>query len=141
MNGSAKWLQRNFVYLGLACFIALLSWSVYQSHSLHQRGKYTIGYVTGWTQTLKSGRSITYRCTIRGLTYEGRSLEVKGMNTKPGARYIVVFDSLDPSVNEAYYENPIPVALTAAPPNGWTPEAFDATASADSTRAAKTVGP
>lgn len=141
MNGSAQWLQRNFIYVGLVCFVALLSWSAYQRYSLHQRGKYTIGYVTGWTQTLKSGRSITYRCTIRGLPYEGRSLEVKGMNAKPGARYVIVFDSLNPSSNEAYYENSIPATITVAPPNGWTPKEFNTMVSADSARTAGTVGP
>ena len=83
-----------------------------------------MGYVTGWTQTLKNGRSIDYRCSIDGVTYSGSVHEEPGMNTAVGTRYVVAFDSLDPRNHWPYYDSPVPDSAALPPASGWSPHFF-----------------
>lgn len=91
---------------------------------MQQRGKYTVGFVTGWSQTLKSGRSITYRCTVDGVVYNSSNLEKKGMNSEVGMRYLVEYDSLNPSVNYAYFGHPLAPNFGNPPAAGWSKKRF-----------------
>lgn len=126
MRTPFTWLLRNFAYVGCAGFLALYIWSIHRGNVMVERGKHTVGYVTGWTQTAKSGRSIDYRCVIGGVTYKSSALERQGMNSTVGTRYLVEYDSLDPSVNNAYYDHPLLNGVDRVPFNGWTKKFFRA---------------
>lgn len=125
VSSPLAWFKSNFVYLGCIVFAALYYWFViHKGDVMQQRGKYTVGFVTGWTQTLKSGRSITYRCTVDGVTYNSSNLEKKGMNSEVGMRYLVEYDSLNPSLNYAYFGHPLAPNFGNPPVAGWTKERF-----------------
>lgn len=133
MNNILRWTRSNFVYLGAVAFAFLYYWLVFHKNKvMHQRGKYTIGYVTGWRQTLKSGRSIDYQCAVNGITYSSSVLEEKGMNSTVGTRYLVEYDSTAPELNYIYYHRPLSIRLGNAPLNGWNKASFDILAKGDS---------
>lgn len=89
------------------------------STGLNQRGKYTIGYVTGRSVWASSGWSAQYRFTVDGITYTGSKSEWTNMIDTVGARYLLRYDSLAPGWHQVYYEFPIPDSIQQAPPNGW----------------------
>ena len=132
-----KWFEKLWPYIMLAGIIALLFAYVQSGKTLHQRGKYTIGYLGGWVETLKNGRSFDYRYTVNGKQYRGSAMEMGRMNTTKGARDLVEFDTVNPGVSDAYFDNPVPAAIGAAPPAGWPMKAYDARLRADSLRAAQ----
>ena len=125
VNGHSAWFKSNFVYIGSIAFAALYYWFVIHTGDvMQQRGKYTVGFITGWTQTLKSGRSITYRCIVNGIPYTSSNLEKKGMNSKIEMCYLVEYDSLNPSLNYAYFGHPLSPDFGPPPVTGWTKKRF-----------------
>lgn len=111
-------------FVALALFIGLAVLVTRRTQAAQKRSRCTVGQVTGWTQTLKNGRDITYRCTIRGQRHTGSDHELPGMNTTVGFRYVVAFDSVDPARHWAYYDLPVPDSVGPPPPNGWAKAAF-----------------
>lgn len=123
------WLKSNFVYLfWIVAAICYYWFFIHRTNLLQQRGKYTVGYVTGRIAGGKSMGAISYRCRIGGVIYNGSSGEEQGMEERVGTPYLVEYDSLDPSENQAYFDRPLPAAVGSPPPNGWTKKAFEALA-------------
>lgn len=83
------WLRRHWATLVLA-FIALGTfWALHGTALLNQRAKYTIGYLTGWHYTAKSGRAFNYCFTVAGTVYEGSSTGGWDMDERSGAGFVV----------------------------------------------------
>lgn len=139
MKNPLTWLVRNFGYFLLPGLVGGYLWFFHSTRVMHQRGKYTVGYVTGWTQTLKSGRSIDYACTINGVPYRSSVHEEPGMNAAKGTRYVVEYDSVEPQMNWAYYQMPVPSGIGPPPAGGWNKKAYHALLRADSLRHAPAV--
>lgn len=92
---------------------------VYQADELiDQRAKYTVGYITGWHFT-KSGKHFDFQFSVANILHVGTSLSDKGMNTANGSRFVVEYDSIDPSTNVDYFAIAIPDSIRQAPANGW----------------------
>lgn len=126
-------LKHYFPYMYAAGLALAYYWFfVRRTNTMWERGKYTVGYVTGRVAGGKSVSAVTYQCIIDGVTYNGNSNEERGMNEALGTRYPVVYDSLEPSSNTAYFDYPLPASIGNPPVNGWSKKAFDALARADS---------
>ena len=139
MKNPLTWLVRNVGYFLLPGLVGVYLWSTHVVRVMHARGKYTVGYVTGWTQTLKSGRSIDYTCTIDGVVYHSSVHEEPGMNAENGTRYVVEYDSVEPKTNWAYYKMPVPPGIGPPPAGGWNKKTYQALLRADSLRHAPSV--
>ena len=100
-----------------------LLWAIHDSNVIDRRAKYTIGYLTGWHQTLKSGREFDFRYRIGGVTYEG-SAGSDPYNKAEGTPFLVKYDSLRPDMNFGYDKIPIPARFRQAPANGWLEPPF-----------------
>ena len=119
-----NWLKKYWGGILLGLF-AIGSFCTYQDHQrMHQRAHYTIGYITGWHPTPKSGIHYEYRFTVRDSTYEDASQSDVGMNTEKGARCVVKYDSIDPAVSVGYFNVPIPDSIRQPPANGWRKPPF-----------------
>ena len=130
-----KWLKNNWAYL-LWVGIAFLWYRVYQRGQLmHRRSKYTVGYLGGWIQNIKGGRSFSYTYTVNGKEYRSSMTERYGMDRTKGARYLVEFDSIEPGESDGYQDRPLPADGPTPPPGGWNRAAYDARARADAARA------
>lgn len=90
-----------------------------RTNLLWERGKYTIGYVTGRTVLPSSGWSVQYRFVVDDALYTGSAPEETDMNTGANARYLVLYDSTAPDWHQVYYEAPVPDSIHQAPRNGW----------------------
>ena len=99
-------------------FAALLYVGSKEDASMNQHAKYTVGYITGWHFT-RSGTHFDYRFSAANAPYVGTSLSDKGMNDANGSRFVVKYDSLDPTTSVGYFAIPIPDSIRRAPTNGW----------------------
>lgn len=120
------WLKSNWAYLMWVGIIALLLAYCRDMKTLQQRGKYTVGYLGGWVETLKNGRSFDYTYAVNGTTYRGSGAEKGQMNTDRGAQYLVEFDSLKPSTSVVYFDYPLADSSASPPPAGWDKKAYNA---------------
>ena len=114
--------RRVFPNVGAAIVVAGTAWWGYvlwRTSVGLQRGKYTIGYVSGRTVLPGSGWSVQYRFTVEDALYTGSAPEETDMNTATNARYLVLYDSTAPDWHQIYYEDPIPDSIRRAPRNGW----------------------
>ena len=130
-----NWLKNNWAYIVLIGIIALFARTYQRAQTMRQRGKYTVGYLGGWTQNIKGGRSFSYTYTVNGQEYHGSMVEEQGMNRTKGARYLVEFDSVEPGKSTGYVYDPITTTAPSPPLGGWNKEAYEARERADAARA------
>lgn len=119
-----NWLKKYWAGLLLGLFA--IGWLVVdQLHRrMHHRAHYTIGYVTGWHPTSKSSIHYDFRFMDKGSIYQGSSPNDQGSNTFKGARFVVKYDSIDPTINVGYFNLLIPESIRQAPANGWRKPPF-----------------
>lgn len=121
---SISWLRRNWAFLFLG-FVAI-AW-IYAAHSgdqMHQRAKFTIGYITGWHLTAKSGKYYEFHFMVRDSVYEGNSSTETGMDRRNGARFVVEYDSLNPGTNVGHFAVIVPNVIQQPPRDGWRTPPF-----------------
>jgi hypothetical protein len=118
------WLKKYWGGLLLALFAVAWLWVRQGRNLMHERAHYTIGYLTGWHPTPKSGIYYNFRFTVAGADYEGSSPSEAGMQTADGTRCVVKYDSIDPNTNVGYFKIPIPDSIRRAPANGWRKPPF-----------------
>ena len=94
------------------------------NEELHQRARYTVGYLTGVVYTPKSGTKYSYRYQVQGREYEGTDASEKGMNTTEGARFLLEYDSLNPERSDGRFTLAVPDSILDSPPNGWAVPPF-----------------
>ena len=99
-------------------------WALYASNLMNRRAKYTIGYLTGWHQTFKSGMEYDYRYQVAGVYYEGSTGGGVPYNEAKGTPFLVKYDSLRPIRSCGYDNIPIPNRFRQAPANGWLEPPF-----------------
>ena len=121
-----KWLKNNWAYIVLIGIIALFARTYQRAQTMRQRGKYTVGYLGGWIQNIKGGRSFSYTYTVNGKEYHGSMVEERGMNRANGARYLVEFDSLEPGNSTGYVYDLLAATTPPPPPSGWNKGAYEA---------------
>jgi hypothetical protein len=118
-----QWLKKYWGLIVVAVGGLGIFW-VYQADELmDQRAKYTVGYITGWHFT-RSGKHFDFQFHVANTSYVGTSLSDKGMNTANGSRFVVEYDSIDPSTNVGYFAITIPDSIRQAPANGWRTPPF-----------------
>lgn len=113
------WLKKYWGGLLLVLFAVAWLWVRQGRDLMHQRAHYTIGYLTGWHPTPKSGIYYDFRFAVAGTTYESSSPGEAGMETANGTRCVVKYDSIDPATSVGYFKIPIPDSIRQAPANGW----------------------
>ena len=99
-------------------------WAIRAHGVMDRRAKYTIGYITGWHQTLKSGRSYDYRYQVAGIDYKGSVGGGDPYNEAEGTPFLVKYDSIRPSRSFGYDTIAIPTRIRQAPANGWVEPPF-----------------
>jgi long-subunit fatty acid transport protein len=123
MSGPA-WSRNTWaaLFLGLA---GVGSWYTLRTNEeLHQRARFTIGYLTGVVYTPKSGTKYSYRYQVHGQTYEGTDASEKGMNTTEGTRFLLEYDSLNPERSNGRFTLAVPDSIRNSPSNGWAVPPF-----------------
>ncbi|MCB0776330.1 MAG: hypothetical protein KDB99_08415 [Chitinophagaceae bacterium] len=89
---------------------------------LEKYSKYTIGITIRSYKNIKGGRHIKFE-------YEVNDEKFKNSTTWPwvnntvitnGGRYIVQYDSTNPSNSKAFFNCPVPDYIDDAPANGWS---------------------
>ena len=118
------WLKKYWSGLLLVSFAIGWLWVRQNRNLMHQRAHYTIGYLTGWQPTPKSGIYYNYHFTVAGSSYEGSSPSGAGMRTAKGERCVIKYDSIDPNTSVGYFTIPIPNNVSQPPPNGWREPPF-----------------
>ncbi len=114
-----RWLRRYW-FLLLFGFIGLgIAWVAHRTNLMHQRAKYTIGYITGYVYQPKSGKKYHYRYEVQGAAYEGTSSSEAHMNDQDGARFVVEYDSTSPDISTGHFTLAIPDSIRQVPANGW----------------------
>lgn len=91
---------------------------------MHERAHYTIGYLTGWHPTPKSGIYYEFNFTVAGTTYKSSGPGKVKLPIIAGTRFVVKYDSSDPTSNVGYFELPVPDTVRRAPPAGWRRPTF-----------------
>jgi hypothetical protein len=114
-----QWLKNYWGGAVLVLFALGWLWVRHSRNAMHQRAHYTIGYLTGWHPTPKSGIYYNYRFSVADALYEGSSPGEAGMPTGIGTRCVVEYDSLNPNSNFAYFKLTIPASIRQAPSTGW----------------------
>ena len=114
-----SWLKKYWSGLLLASFAIAWLWVRHDRNLMHQRAHYTIGHLSGWHATPKSGIYYNYHFTVAGSAYEGSSPSEAGMRTADGERCVVKYDSVDPTTNVGYFAVFVPDSIRQAPANGW----------------------
>lgn len=120
----ANWAGKYWGWLLLLAFAVALVWALRSYQVLEQHSKYTIGYITSGHFTAKSGRYFNFRFTVADSVYVGSNSADKGMDETEGARFVVKYDSLDPTTNIGYFILAIPDSIRQAPPSGWLKPPF-----------------
>jgi hypothetical protein len=114
-----RWLRTYWGGLLLGLFGLYWLWASRAGDRLHQRAHYTIGYLTGWRPTPKSGTYYNFYFMVADSLYRGSSPSDAGMATATGSRFVVKYDSLNPDSNVGYFKVTIPDSIRKAPPTGW----------------------
>ena len=114
-----SWLFRNWAVFVLAAGAIGFVYVARLDKQMHQRAKFTLGSITGWHQTAKSGRMFGFYFTVAGTRYGGSSGWESGMNEADGSPCLVEYDSLNPQQNVGHFGIIIPDNLRRAPANGW----------------------
>lgn len=115
-----SWLIRNwFSTLFVICAVFGFFYFRHLNSGLATRGKFTIGLLGTSHYIPKSGRSFNYQFTVNEIVYGGSGLVRPGMDESVGTRYLVKFDSIDPTISTAYFIVPIPASIRQAPSKGW----------------------
>jgi hypothetical protein len=116
-----SWVIKNwFSTLFVICAVFGFFYFRHLNSGLATRAKFTIGLLGDSHYIPKSGRSFNYQFTVDNKTYGGSGLVRPGMNEAAGARYLVKFDSIDPTISAAYFIVPVPDSIQQAPPKGWS---------------------
>lgn len=89
------------------------------NNGLATRAKFAIGHLGSSHYIPKSGRSFNYEFAVDNKIYGGSGLVRPGMDERPGARYLIKFDSIDPTVSAAYFIVSVPDSIRQAPSGGW----------------------
>lgn len=115
-----SWMMKNwFSTLFVICAVFGFFYFRHLNRGLVTRAKFTIGSLGNSYYIPKSGRSFNYRFTVNNRIYGGSGLVRPGMDEAVGARYLVKFDSIDPTISAAYFIVPIPASIRQAPSKGW----------------------
>ncbi|WP_310397803.1 hypothetical protein [Hymenobacter sp.] len=106
-----------FLFLGLV----VIAWFYVSnlSDEMHERAKFTIGYLTGSVYQPKSGKYYRFRFEVQGTSFTGADLPDEGMDRRNGARVVVEYDSANPTQNTGYFNLPVPDSIRRPPANGW----------------------
>jgi hypothetical protein len=113
-------LAKNwFSTLFVVCAVFGFFYFRHLNDGLATRAKFMIGQLGNSHYIPKSGRSFNYQFAVNNKLYGGSSLVRPGMDERPVARYLVKFDSTDPTVSAAYFIAPIPNSIRQAPLGGW----------------------
>lgn len=117
-------MQFNRIKNYLAGFAVLvcLAGGLYGTHltkRMQTRPKYTIGYLTDGIYSLRSGKRYGYRFRVGGKLYEDTDISESHMATARDSRFLVQYDSLDPTVSIGFFTATIPDSIASAPANGW----------------------
>lgn len=111
-----------FVFLGIVALAV-----IYVSHlngAMHTRAKFTIGYLGEYVYHLKNGKHYRFHFQVQGKEYQGTEQSQAGMDRRVGARFVVEYDSLDPTQHTGYFPLAIPDSIRQAPANGWRTPPF-----------------
>jgi hypothetical protein len=111
-----------FAFLGIVALAV-----IYVSHlgsAMHTRAKFTIGYLEDYVYHLKNGKHYRFHFQVQGTVYQGTEQSQAGMDRRVGARFIVEYDSLDPTQHVGYFPLAVPDSIVQAPANGWREPPF-----------------
>ena len=115
-----SWLLKNwFSTLFVICVVFGFFYFRHLNQGLRTRAKFAIGHLGKSHYIPKSGRSFNYEFAVNNKIYGGSGLVRPGMNEDEGARYLVKFDSIDPTISTAYFIIPVPDSIVQAPLRGW----------------------
>jgi hypothetical protein len=106
-----------FLFLGLVG--AAWFYVSHLSDVMHERAKFTLGYLTGSVYQPKSGKYYRFRFEVQGKSYTGADLPDSGMDRRNGARIVVLYDSVDPARNVGHFAIAVPDSIHHPPANGW----------------------
>lgn len=108
--------------------IAFIVWAYFNQTKVNRLknrrddyAKYTIGITTGSFNNIKGGRPVHYKYFVNNIEYSNsndRSVLFDDVRVN-GGRYIVKFDSTNPSNVEMLFRCPVPEYIKEAPENGW----------------------
>ena len=117
-------IRRYWALLLLGAIGLGIAYVAHLGSLMHERAKYTIGYLTGYVYRPKSGKYYHFRFETNGVPFVGTSLSDKGMDDRNGARFVVEYDSTNPEQNIGYFALRIPDSIRQPPPNGWRKPPF-----------------
>jgi long-subunit fatty acid transport protein len=118
------WSRNGWAALVLGLGAVGIWYTMQTNEELHQRARFTIGYLTGVVYTPKSGTKYSYRYQVQGKTYEGTDASETGMNTTEGARFLLEYDSLNPERSNGRFTLTVPESIRTPPANGWAAPPF-----------------
>lgn len=113
-----RWIIRHWAVIGLSGLAIVWFYAGHKDNLMHERAKFTVGTIYGWYFTPKSGRYFKFEFKVADSSHRNSSPRHALMNEADGARYLVEYDSIDPSVSVAHFDVPIPDSIRA-PTNGW----------------------
>jgi hypothetical protein len=113
------WVQKYLVYIVIGICLIGGWYAMRAKQVMHTRPRYTIGYLTGSIYRPNSGKSYSYSYQVKGTEYEATDISETGMLTKNGSRFVVEYDSLDPTVSTGHFSATVPASIPASPPSGW----------------------
>ena len=116
---------KGYVALGFLGIVVLAV--VYVSHlnnAMHPRAKFTIGYLGDYVYHLKNGKHYRFNFQVQDKEYQGTEQSQAGMDRRVGARFVVEYDSLDPTQHIGYFPVAVPDSVRQAPANGWRKPPF-----------------
>lgn len=95
-----------FAFLGILALAVIYVSSL--NDVMHTRAKFTIGYLEDYVYHLKNGKHYRFHFQVQDKKYQGTEQSQAGMDRRVGARFVVEYDSLDPTQHIGYFPLAVP---------------------------------